>query len=314
VSQVLAELLTHHESIDHIVVVDNGSLEPIAQRVEESGWDSKISVIRLPENVGSAGGFAAGMQRAMQSSADMFWLLDDDNRPRPCALDRLLAAHQMMGGGVDVLLQCYRGDRYQYVAAATAGISPGIIPNSFQGLHIRNLMSKILNQFRSPPNNTQIRFPCMEIPCAPYGGLLLSRSWPERVGLPDQKFFVYLDDYDFTYRITRAGGRIYLCAVSELEDLDVSWSVQDPGARSIFSPTAPPMRVYYSLRNGTYLERQLSTSQTVYVINMTIALTALSFWALTTGQSLGALRKRYALVFRAIRDGWVGSLGTRNVF
>ena len=77
VSQVLLELLKHHESIDHIVVVDNGSLEPIAQRVEESGWNSKISVVRLPENVGSAGGFAAGIERAMQSNADMFWLLDE---------------------------------------------------------------------------------------------------------------------------------------------------------------------------------------------------------------------------------------------
>jgi GT2 family glycosyltransferase len=312
--RVLHELFNHHEKISKIIVVDNGSAEPISKLVDESGWAPKVSVVSLGHNAGSAGGFGAGLQAGMQSGARLLWLLDDDNRPRPGALDRLLSAYSMMGEDPSVLLQSYRGDRYQYVVAATQGRFVGIIPNSFQGIHIGNIPGKLLNQFRSPSKNTRIRFPCVEIECAPYGGLLLSRHWVEQVGLPNSDFFVYLDDYEFTYRITNARGRIYLCATSELEDLDQSWSTKDPGARSIFSPSAPPLRVYYSVRNQTFLEKRLCSSRVIYVANMTIALTFLFFWSLTAGHSIRSLGARLSLLGRAIREGWSGKLGVRDAF
>ena len=295
-------------------MVDNGSVDPIAKLVDESGWAAKVSVISLCKNCGSAGGFGAGLWAAMQSGARLLWLLDDDNRPRPGALDRLLAAYSMMGEDSNVLLQCYRSDRYQYVVAATEGQSVGIVPNSFQGIHLRNVPTKLLNQFRSPRKRTRIQFPCIEIDCAPYGGLLLSRHWVEQVGLPNPDFFVYLDDYEFTYRITNAGGRIYLCSTSELEDLDQSWSVREPGARSIFSPSAPAMRVYYSVRNQTFLEKRLCSSRVIYIGNMIVALSILFLWSLTARHSLRSFRLRMGLLGRAIREGWNGKLGVRDIF
>ena len=147
--QVLHELVSHHEKISKIIVVDNDLAEPISELVNESGWAPKVNVVRLGHNAGSAGGFGAGLQAGMQSGARLLWLLDDDNRPRPGALDRLLFAYSMMGEDPSVLLQSYRGDRYQYVVAATEGRFVGIIPNSFQGLHVGNIPLKLLNQFRS---------------------------------------------------------------------------------------------------------------------------------------------------------------------
>jgi GT2 family glycosyltransferase len=311
--QVLLELVDHAR-VKSVIVVDNGSTDPISKRVDESGWGAKVSVVNLGRNTGSAGGFGAGLEAGADSGANLLWLLDDDNRPQPGALDRLLAAYSMMGEDPNVLLQSYRSDRYQYIVAVTEGRFVGLVPNSFQGIHLRNLPTKILDKLRAPRKKTRIHFPCVEIDCAPYGGLLLSYHWVEKVGTPNPDFFVYLDDYEYTYRITSAGGRIYLCSASELEDLDQSWSVKEPGARSIFSPSAPAMRVYYSVRNQTFLERRRCSSRVIYISNMVLALSILSCWSLTAGHSLRSFGLRVALLGRAVREGWTGKLGVSDKF
>jgi GT2 family glycosyltransferase len=299
-------------NVCEIIVVDNCADDPIAELVEQAGWSDKVRVVRSEQNTGSAGGFSIGLSLGAKSAATLLWLLDDDNMPLPGTLDRLLAAYMMMGEDPNVLLQCYRGDRYQYVVAATEGGRVGLIPNSFQGLHVRNIPGKILNRILPRPKTARLRFPCVEIECAPYGGLLLSRHWIEQIGLPNSDFFVYLDDYEFTYRITGAGGKIYLCASCELKDVDQSWSVKEPGVRSLLSPESPAFRVYYSVRNQTFLERNLSTSTTMYLANMIVVLCGLFVWSLAAGHSVRTFITRARLIKRAIREGWRGELGFRS--
>ncbi|MFL6125658.1 glycosyltransferase [Actinophytocola sp.] len=64
---------------DHLVVVDNGPDEPVADIVESCPVPS--TYLASHRNLGGAGGFALGMLHALAMGAEWVWLADDDGRP-----------------------------------------------------------------------------------------------------------------------------------------------------------------------------------------------------------------------------------------
>ena len=62
----------------------------------------------------------------------------------------------------------------------------------------------------------------------PYGGLFFHRSIIDIIGLPDTNYFLYGDDFDFSYRITKKGGKIFLVTQSVIEDLEKSLTSSIP--------------------------------------------------------------------------------------
>jgi rhamnopyranosyl-N-acetylglucosaminyl-diphospho-decaprenol beta-1,3/1,4-galactofuranosyltransferase len=48
-----------------------------------------IELVRLPENIGPAGGYAEGLRIAASRSCDAIWVMDDDIAPEPDCLERL---------------------------------------------------------------------------------------------------------------------------------------------------------------------------------------------------------------------------------
>lgn len=94
--KVLARLddLDRAERIAAIVVVANGAALSARRRLDAAAArDSRIQVVPLGANRGSAAGFAAGIARALELDGEAVWLLDDDNLPEPGALRALLATH-----------------------------------------------------------------------------------------------------------------------------------------------------------------------------------------------------------------------------
>jgi rhamnopyranosyl-N-acetylglucosaminyl-diphospho-decaprenol beta-1,3/1,4-galactofuranosyltransferase len=68
---------------DDTLVVDNASPDPVDGVV--AGLPA-VRVQRLGENLGPAGGYAAGLRAFVDSDADYAWVMDDDCRPEPDAL------------------------------------------------------------------------------------------------------------------------------------------------------------------------------------------------------------------------------------
>jgi rhamnopyranosyl-N-acetylglucosaminyl-diphospho-decaprenol beta-1,3/1,4-galactofuranosyltransferase len=64
---------------DHLVVVDNGPDDPVADIVESCPVPS--TYIASHRNLGGAGGFALGMLHALSMGAEWVWCADDDGRP-----------------------------------------------------------------------------------------------------------------------------------------------------------------------------------------------------------------------------------------
>lgn len=76
---------------DRILVIDNASTDGTADFLAELGLlGATTEYVRLPKNTGSAGGFHEGMRRAHEAGFDWLWLMDDDGRPAPNCLERLL--------------------------------------------------------------------------------------------------------------------------------------------------------------------------------------------------------------------------------
>ncbi|MFA5882579.1 MAG: glycosyltransferase [Acidimicrobiia bacterium] len=85
----LASIREQHAGVDAVLVVDNASEPPF---VTDPAAGSGVRVLRLLENTGPAGGYAAGLRTFLASDASWVWLVDDDSTPRPGALAAQLRA------------------------------------------------------------------------------------------------------------------------------------------------------------------------------------------------------------------------------
>ncbi|SIS97283.1 glycosyltransferase family 2 protein [Paracoccus saliphilus] len=91
--KVLDALERQSLSLDTILIVDNASTDDTQDRVEAYAKDMPvIRYLRLPENVGGAGGFHEGIKAAYMQGAHYIWVSDDDAYPEPDALQKLQEA------------------------------------------------------------------------------------------------------------------------------------------------------------------------------------------------------------------------------
>lgn len=312
--EVLTTLISHHPAISDIIVVDNGSDDDIPRLVSQLRSD-KIGVIRLNENTGSANGFKVGIKAALETDAEFFWLLDDDNRPEQHCLARLLHAYETLGEDLNNVLLSLRRDRKEYVEAVYEGFRVGIKTNSFLGFHLKDVPQKIVKRLRKKRNAlgnydlSNCRYPLISVGYAPYGGLLFHRSWVEKIGFPNEQFYLYTDDYEYTTRVIQYGGRIYLCAFAEIKDLEQSWHIKTR-YHALIDPCSDELRLYYAVRNRVNLEiMRYIKSGFIYRLNMIIYLSWLALYGLVTFKNPVTLWRRLKCLIKAIQDGWSGRLG-----
>jgi GT2 family glycosyltransferase len=311
-SQVLQQLFIHDHAIVKIIVVDNGSGDRIQERVLELNIPI-IEVIKLNENSGSANGYKIGINHALKTEADYIWLLDDDNKPLDHCLERLFHAYQLLGNTPLNSLLCLRRDRGEYLRAAYEGKIVTNKKNSFLGFHLKSLPLRFFNKIRQEKTRSEtnyFRYPLVSVDYGPYGGLLIHRNCLEKIGLPNEKFFLYADDHEFTNRIVQKGGHIYLCASAEVEDVEASWHVGRGSIYSFVSLSSDPMRIYYSIRNRTFLERSRFVSNyPIYLLNIIFFYILVIIYGTIFNRRPMPLIKRLCIISHAIYDGFKGNLG-----
>lgn len=172
------------------IVVDNGSRDGTAGAVRASFPDALV--IELPENVGFARAVNRGITRALDVGADAVLLLNNDARLDPPALARLVAALE---------------------ADPTAGLVAPLVLDEPEGRiwwaggSFSRRLARVRHERRkerlapgelegAPPRRTDF---------APLTAALLARRAIERVGLLDERFFLYFEDVDLALRLHAAG-------------------------------------------------------------------------------------------------------------
>lgn len=208
---VLEALREQTHRPDQVVVIDNNSTDGSPELVEQFFPD--FHLLRLPANVGCSGGYYAGMQWAMERSYQSIWLLDDDVRAAPDALERLLSAAQELSAtaGPRLILQCLR--------VWDDGVSASLPA----------LQYDLKSLFVLPENlrtTVHARYPRIEdIPAQievmdfPSEGVLIPRDALERCGLYIRDLFFFAEDTEYAFRTKRAGFRHFLVSTARIHRL-----------------------------------------------------------------------------------------------
>lgn len=256
------------ESINKIILVLNGVGDNSKRQI--ASLDKKeplVHVLDLKENTGSANGFSQGMLFSKKMDSNFIWLLDDDNEPQKNALKTLKIYWEILEKeNIKNLMSLvsYRPDRKVYKDAIESQ-NPYLMigdKNSFLGFNFKKFLKK------KPLNRVEKNHGVIAV--APYGGSFFHSSLIESIGIPNKDFFLYGDDFDFFYRITKAKGNIYLIAGSKIKDLEVSFNLNKKKGKlnTRFFLTDSKERLYYNIRNNIVFEKNFVDNKCVYLFNM----------------------------------------------
>jgi GT2 family glycosyltransferase len=128
------------------------------------------------------------------------------------------------------------------------------------------------------------------------------------IGLPDERYYLYSDDHDFSYRISRRGGEIFLLTESVVYDVSTSWGLRSGSKIKEEMTTDAHFRLYYNTRNRVYFERKyLLNNEFVYLINVVI------YTMVCLSVSLLNFRfENFLIYLKALSHGWIGKLGIND--
>lgn len=299
-------------SVIRIIVVDNGCEIPIS--ASDFASNPPVEIIRLPANLGSAGGFHAGIA-AVQELDDtrLVMILDDDNVGEPGFLERLIALHDALGSSDLIGLCALRRDRGIYPTLLRQPSAVAIPANSFMNFHLASLPAKLWRRLRPAKLVTKdpdrvFHLRCIET--APYGGLMLPIAAVKKIAPPNNDFVLYSDDHDYSLRLLDAGVSLYLTDVGCIDDAEESWDKSTASARSaLVGPAAPAWRIYYASRNRMLIEKRYISMPLVYQMNRLSYIAILAIEALIVHRSLGGVRAALRPLLRGVADGDKGRLG-----
>lgn len=298
--------------VDRVVIVDNGSNS--ANENFFSSFGFKIDVVKLGRNTGSAMGFKVGLKRAAETDCDLIWLLDDDNVPEPSALEKILTEREILGNNETHVFAAQRIDREKYVRAATTEFKIEVKKNAFLGFTLTDLPIRLWRKFSvntkfesSNKNLVGVK----KIGYAIYGGLLFHISWLAKGMYPDEKFYLYMDDTEYTTRLVQHGAQIYLVPDSKIKDSDISWfQISSNKIPPILDMDVDIQKLYYTTRNSCFLSKvRFVDNWSLFYINIVSFLFLLFIRGIWAGNSFNSIIKRFKIVSHAVYDGIRSRLG-----
>jgi len=218
---------------ERVIVVDNGSSDGTEAMLREK-WGPRVDVHILSQNIGAAGGFNAGMRIAYQEGADFLWVMDDDVIPAPDALEKLVEADQFL---------------------ALKGIGRSFVISSAwtEDDQVTNVPKVDTRHNARGYENWPLLLEHKLIPVirSTFISILLPRSTLTEYGVPVAPMFIWGEDSEFTYRITKRHPG-YMVADSKALHLR-----QLGGMISVVTETNPARLRYhrYLIRNQIYVAR-----------------------------------------------------------
>lgn len=166
-----------------VIVVDNHSTDGTAEYLASR---TDIEVIREKENLGGAGGFYDGLQRASQSPYDWVLIIDDDAMIAPDYMEKLLD---------------YANAHTGIYGLAGKVVTEGHIDVS----HRRRITNRLLD-VESNVSVEEYQSESFSCDAATFCGLLLQGQKMREIGLPEKEYFLWYDDTEYCLRLQECGG------------------------------------------------------------------------------------------------------------
>lgn len=195
--ECINSLINQTYKLNKIIIVDNNSSDGTEEYLIENGiiGNKIIDYLKLPCNIGGAGGFHEGIKKTIQEEYDWVWVMDDDSIPTATALEELVKS-------------------YDYVKTK----------------NISFLCSKVIG-----PNNEQMNIPAVsnkvgengykiwmehldkgmvQVDNATFVSVLINSEAIKKVGFPWKEFFIWGDDIEYTLRLNKYFGPGYVVGSS----------------------------------------------------------------------------------------------------
>lgn len=216
----IVAFLRQHTPVDvafTCLVIDNGNSPHLSNELAKlSGADCQI--IRLEKNLGGAGAFREGMQRAIEMPCDFVWLLDDDVALNPQTLPGLLE---------------------EYARLEAEGVRVGALGSIQLGMIHRDTITSAGGQLCPYTGRYQSYYigkttDAIEVKTYPVRYMaatsLLTRPDVIREAGPFEPIFIHCDDWEWCYRVGRAGYQCFVTVAStihhpEIESKPIDWIV-----------------------------------------------------------------------------------------
>jgi GT2 family glycosyltransferase len=228
VVEVILALLNQTRKCD-ILVVDNASTDGTGDHLRDMGLidSSRVSYLRLTDNLGGAGGFSEGLKYAMGGHWQWFWLMDDDAIPQPDAMKNLLDS-------ADSPESVYGSAAVNMVHGRQKLCWPAIVTRNGRRCFVE-----------FPDMLTEVE----EVDMIPFLGFLIHRRLIERIGYPDPGFFICADDKEYCERIKAQNARLLLVKASLINHPLAQVVIHNFGLFQAAYRSMPPWKIYYDVRN-----------------------------------------------------------------
>lgn len=279
-------LASDAQTLAQVVVVDNASTDGTGDWLATLA-DPRIDVLRLPKNVGGAGGFEAGMRRAIDAhDADWVVVMDDDARPFKGALEQFMTTPPAADAVAAAVLYPDRG----ICEMNRPSVNPFTTPSAF----FKTLMGRGRDGYHIARAAYFDHTP-IPIDLTSFVGFFVHKSCIKSVGYPDPSLFIYGDDVLYTLSVRRAGHAI---AFDPRVTFEHDCKTFDDDTVRKFTPL---WKAYFAYRNGLFMYRQASGPVLFWPI---LALCSLK-WLLATARysdcKKSYLRIWHAAIWDAIR-------------
>lgn len=193
------------KELSHIVVVDNASTDGTKEWLKSVN-DKKLICCYEIDNLGGSGGFAKGIEIAINKTNDDWYVLhDDDSYPDD--------------GAYEQFLESAKENQFDSAAAAVYYPDEKICEMnrpSFDPFRNKKLLWDILkNVFNTKKKRLAFHIDdfnyCSSIPIkidsSSFVGFFINRNWLNKMPKIDPNLFIYADDILYTLKLTQLGGR-----------------------------------------------------------------------------------------------------------
>jgi rhamnopyranosyl-N-acetylglucosaminyl-diphospho-decaprenol beta-1,3/1,4-galactofuranosyltransferase len=229
----IESLLAQTRPLDVILIIDNASTDGTYEMVSRK-FSRRAEVVRLSVNTGSAGGFHEGIRLAYDRGYDWIWCMDNDAEPTNDCLEVLIESlafrDPVVGAVAPLLVDQDSKIQAMHHKRAVIPFERGV---EKEVVGLGSEISLVANG---------------------WAGVLICRRAIHAAGLPRKELFVFCDDMEYTYRISRRFRVLLIPCSRVVHKSDSRWVKKAFGGRaeSVRWPTDQLWRLYYDVRNRIF--------------------------------------------------------------
>ena len=215
-----------------LLIIDNGSTDGTQQMVNIYR-DSRLKYINTGSNLGGAGGFSFGLRKSIELGYDYAWIMDDDTIPEEKSLESLIKKTK----GID----------FSFMSCLTKWIDGNLAKMNIQEID-KNIIAE--NEILSKRLIPIIR--------ASFVACYINLHYARKAGLPIKEFFIYGDDFEYTFRLTK-----YQKAYLDLDSVVIHKMPNNTDVNVLDLPKEKINRLFYNYRNLFYIKRKNGLKESI---------------------------------------------------